>query len=351
MLPDIPNISRVHPLVTRILGQNPGVMTLQGTNSYLIGDPAQPRVLIDTTEGSSATVGGYIPLLEEALQAHPSSSETPPLAAIMLTHWHPDHCQGVSAVQDLVHKLSPSTTSVPVYKSPEGPNLKQIGYYAGPLKALSGQVEVPSAGSQPVFLKPIFTPGHSVDHMCFALSIGEKVECIFVGDLILGHGTTIVLDLAAYMRSLEVLREFVIKCNNPDLCLFPAHGEVINDPIRKIDEYLSNRKHRITQVKDAFLQTAPDTWVRETALLEAVYPSVPENRRLPTLNNIRQALFWLKAHHESSVCIPSPVTCTAPHEVRDEKLFKEATAIARPGYLPQILKEEWQWMWTPKNTH
>lgn len=62
-----------------------------------------------------------------------------------------------------------------------------------------------------------------------------------------------MLDLLAYMRSLEVLREFVVKCNNPKLCFLPAHGEVITDPVAKIDEYLAIRKKHIAKVRtDAF---------------------------------------------------------------------------------------------------
>ena len=69
--------------------------------------------------------------------------------------------------------------------------------------------------------------------------------------LFLGSGTTIVLDLSAYMHSLEVLREFVVKANNPKLCLLPAHGEVISDALAKIDEYIAIRNKIINKVGDA----------------------------------------------------------------------------------------------------
>lgn len=65
-----------------------------------------------------------------------------------------------------------------------------------------------------------------------------------------GFGTTIVLDLPAYMHSLEILRDFVEKCNNPKLCFFPAHGDVITDPIGKIDEYKSFRMKHIHKVSE-----------------------------------------------------------------------------------------------------
>ncbi|VUZ52358.1 unnamed protein product [Hymenolepis diminuta] len=187
--PQLPNVSVVHPNVTRVLGQNPGMMTLQGTNSYLVGSETGPRILIDTTGGEISTINQYVSVLKAILEPKDGFSHKPepPVSELLLTHWHPDHTEGIEAVQKLIKSLTPSKPDfhLEAYKSPEGPDLKSIGYYDGPLNMLNESMTFSPPGTPSIRLKPIFTPGHSVDHMCFAMYVNDIVECVFVGDLLL----------------------------------------------------------------------------------------------------------------------------------------------------------------------
>jgi len=88
----VPKISQISPRIIRILGCNPGPMTLQGTNTYLIGTGSK-RILLDTGDG---LVPEYIDLLSSVLTTNQITLEH-----IVLTHWHPDHVGGVDEIQKL----------------------------------------------------------------------------------------------------------------------------------------------------------------------------------------------------------------------------------------------------------
>src|SRR5690606_23542499 len=119
-------------------------------------------------------------------------------------------------------------------------------------------------------LRALHTPGHASNHLCFLL---EQERTLFSGDHIM-EGSTVVIsppdgDMAAYLRSLERLKEL-----RPRLrAIAPGHGRVIEDPIAKIDEYLSHRLEREAQVLDA-LQRAGTTTIEP--IVKELYADVPE---------------------------------------------------------------------------
>lgn len=81
---------QISDTVVRILGQNPGKFTLQGTNTYLIGH--SPYTLLDTGEGKAA----YLPLLAAQL----GGSGT--IGHIVISHQHKDHWGGLTGVLGLL---------------------------------------------------------------------------------------------------------------------------------------------------------------------------------------------------------------------------------------------------------
>ncbi|XP_045104757.1 endoribonuclease LACTB2-like isoform X1 [Portunus trituberculatus] len=120
----ISKVTTIRPGIIRILGCNPGPMTLQGTNTYLIGTGTK-RVLLDVGEARNAE---YITSLESVLQQQNTT-----INQIVISHWHHDHIGGLKDVL----KCLPEPVSVykiPRFDKDDDPMLNLTTYI--PLKHL-----------------------------------------------------------------------------------------------------------------------------------------------------------------------------------------------------------------------
>jgi glyoxylase-like metal-dependent hydrolase (beta-lactamase superfamily II) len=217
-------------------------MTLEGTNSYLVG--SHPAYVIDPG-----------PADQRHLQAVRAAAEDRGgIAGVLLTHSHADHSAAVPML------------GAPLLFGDVGAGDEtsgQPGAARGPA-GFAVAVEHPRVGP----FEALPTPGHAVDHFCFVLG-----EVGFCGDLVLGHGSSFVPpdggSLAAYLDSLERLRAADLEL----LC--PGHGPYIEDPPSKIDEYLEHRLMRERRLTAA-LQRGERSRAR---LLDVVWDDVPEPLR------------------------------------------------------------------------
>jgi glyoxylase-like metal-dependent hydrolase (beta-lactamase superfamily II) len=211
--------------VERITADNPGPMTLEGTNTYLV--ERNPVTVIDPGPDDPAHI--------EAIRR--AASERGGIGTVLLTHDDADHLAGVEPLG-----IEPTR---------------------------------PSDGDVVAGLTAIATPGHAAEHLCFLLPDGDDRFGCFCGDLILGEGSTIVGprrlggSLADYMESLRKLQRLDLSV------LYPGHGPEVADPTAKIAEYIAHRQER----EDRLVAALERGERSRAALLAEVWDDVPEQLR------------------------------------------------------------------------
>jgi glyoxylase-like metal-dependent hydrolase (beta-lactamase superfamily II) len=223
------------PGVTRVRAPNPSPLTLDGTNSYVLG-----RWVVDP--------GPADPLHLEAVRAAARDG----IEGVVLTHSHADHSEGAGKL------------GVPVI-------LPSDAQEVGPFRAVA-------------------TPGHSADSVCLLAG-----GACFTGDTVLGSGSVFVTpgegSLSAYLDSLRRLRELELDV----IC--PGHGPYVWDPKAKLDEYIEHRldrERRLLAALDAGLRdrddlldaawadAAPELRPAAALTLAAHLEKLAEEGRLPT---------------------------------------------------------------------
>lgn len=245
----IPKISSLSKRIVRVLGCNPSPMTLQGTNTYIIGT-GKSRILLDC---GNPDVPEYITLLRKVL-----TDENCILKHIIVSHWHLDHIGGVPDIlkeikQDCVVSKLPRISGVE--NSPLVPDINYNYLKDGDIVTVDGAT-----------VRVIATPGHSDDHLVLYL---EEENSLFSGDCILGEGTAVFEDLHDYMQSLDKILKL-----EPSK-IFPGHGPVIDNPKTKIIEYVQHRLQREKQIIDELEKIGPSGLTAEE-LVQLIYVDTPK---------------------------------------------------------------------------
>jgi glyoxylase-like metal-dependent hydrolase (beta-lactamase superfamily II) len=114
-------------------------------------------------------------------------------------------------------------------------------------------------------LTAVATPGHTSNHLCFALA---ESGALFSGDHVMGWSTSIVSppdgDMGAYMASLEKL------LGREDRVYYPGHGDAVERPQRLVRSMLGHRRLREGQIL-RLLEGAPTP---VTAMVDRMYVGV-----------------------------------------------------------------------------
>jgi glyoxylase-like metal-dependent hydrolase (beta-lactamase superfamily II) len=226
-----------------VLAPNPSLMTLDGTNTWLIAEPGSPHaVVLDPGPDDPAHLDRVRSVAAAAGQR---------IAAILLTHGHADHSAGAGRLAAL--------TGAPVLAADPAHRLGSEGLHPGDAVTASG-----------CELRVIATPGHTPDSVCLELAADAAV---FTGDTVLGRGTTVIADdgnLGDYLGSLDRLRSLAETAALR--ALLPGHGPLIADPAGTLEYYLAHRAERLAEVEAAL--AAGDTSVAQ--IVARVYADVDQ---------------------------------------------------------------------------
>lgn len=237
-----------HPLVRRVVANNPGPMTCHGTSTWIVG---QGRVaVIDPGPDDAAHRRALIEALAGETVTH-----------VLVTHGHHDHSAGAPGFAAAVGAVTHG------FGRPQSARTVAVGAGHPPFlpdEQVSDGMVIEGPGWR---LEAIHTPGHASDHLCFALA-GEGL--LFSGDHVMGWSTSMVSppdgDMAAYMASLRRLLA------RDDRVFLPGHGPAITDPRGHAQALLEHRLAR----EAAVLAAVREGFSTPATIVPRLYPGLAE---------------------------------------------------------------------------
>lgn len=219
-----------------LLCDNPGLMTLEGTNTWVLRGPRSDElVVVDPGPDDDQHIARV--------------AEQGRIVLVLISHRHGDHTDGID-------KLVERT----------GATVRSAG--SGFLRGFGGELvdgEVIDAAGLKITV--MSTPGHTADSLSFVLD-----DAVLTADTVLGRGTTVMDkedgNLTAYMESLRRLRGLGRRV------VLPGHGPELPDLDAVAQGYLAHRNERLEQVRSALRELGEGAGARQ--VVEHVYTDVDE---------------------------------------------------------------------------
>ncbi len=238
-----------------LLCDNPGLMTLDGTNTWVLRGPGSDEVVIVDPGPEND---------EHVVRV----AEQGKVALVLISHRHEDHTGGIDKIVELTGAVVRSVGS------------RFLRGLAGPLS--EGEV-IDAAGLR---ITVMATPGHTADSLSFVLD-----DAVLTADTVLGRGTTVIDSadgsLGDYLESLRRLRGLGGRA------VLPGHGPELPDLATVAEMYLAHREERLNQVRDALHALGGDATTRQ--IVEHVYTDVDEKLWDAAESSVQAQLDYLRA--------------------------------------------------------
>ena len=245
---------------TCVLAPNPGAMTLEGTNTWVLREPGSAHcVVVDP-----GPLDEQHPHRVLDVVAHHGAR----VLLTLLTHGHADHAESARRFGEL--------TGAPVRAIGQGHD----GLGDGDRLSVDG-----------LDLVVVATPGHTGDSLSFLLA---AENALLTGDTILGRGTAMVAgpdgELAAYLQSLQRIE--AMTGAGEVTRILPGHGPTLPDAAGVVRYYLDHRLERLEQVRAAVAVSGADV----DGVLETVYAEVPHELWPAARLSVLAQLDYLRTH-------------------------------------------------------
>jgi len=258
---------RLSPLVSRLLAPNPGPFTFRGTGVHIVG------------AGREVAVIDPGPDLPEHLAALKQALGTRRVRQILVTHTHRDHSPAAAALK----AFSGATVyglplAVPAAAKEEGMVDEAHDHDFAPDVLVTDGMRITGDGFS---LQCIATPGHTANHVCYALA---EERAVFSGDHVMGWSTSVIAppdgNMGQYLASLEKLMM------RDDRIFYPTHGSPITEPRSLLEQLIAHRRLREAQILDA-LRPGP---AGIAALVDQLYPAIAAGLRPAAAQQVRAHL-------------------------------------------------------------
>ncbi|MBV9330316.1 MAG: MBL fold metallo-hydrolase [Alphaproteobacteria bacterium] len=227
--------TRVTPLITRVLANNPGPFTFKGTGTYIVGS------------GKDVAVIDPGPLLDDHLAALKAALSGRSVSHIFVTHTHSDHSPAAAPLKEwsgaLTYAFGPHGSG----HHEDGPKVEEGGdqTFSPDIRLKDGE----RIEGRDWTIDAVHTPGHTSNHLCFSL---QEEKALFSGDHVMGWSTTVVTppdgNMREYLASLEKL------LSRDDRVLYPTHGAPVTEPQPFLRAYLEHRMEREAQIVSAIAE-------------------------------------------------------------------------------------------------